>query len=168
MLEALSTIDESYNLSTMYISEYFDWEKFKQNFHPLSNSKTLDDSISLDSIPQWLIDTKNKLNEIGKLAKNWDGYGSPPLCTELYKNAVNFLFSLEDDKLPVPYTSPISGGGVQFEWHFSGRELEIEFMESQTIGFLKVHEDDSFEEGEFAPNQYDKARQLIHWLTTGK
>ena len=116
---------------------------------------------------RWLTIAESELKQIANLPQGWDGYDSPPLLAELYHNARKFLHCLEVDDLPVPYVGPISGGGVQLEWHIGGRELEVEFMEPDAIGYLKVFEDGSSVEGEFFPDDFDQARQIIKWVASG-
>ncbi len=124
--------------------------------------------ISAYSDPNWLVEAKKNLRNILQLDNNWDGYGSPPISQQLVQHTSNFLSCLENENIPTPFIGPISGGGIQLEWHINNRELEIEFIESNVIGFLKVHEDDSLEEGEFPSNDFDCARRIIEWLMIGK
>jgi len=144
------------------------WKFFPYREQNIKDCTTSDDPISLcSSEPTWLIKAKSELENTARLPNNWDGYGSPPLLHNLRKNALEFLKCLEAENIPTPYIGPISGGGVQLEWHFEGRELEIEFMDPGNIGYLKKYESGSPDEGEFNPNDFDSARKIIKWLASG-
>lgn len=116
--------------------------------------------------PKWLAKAKYDLDRIIDLPENWDSYGSPPIPEVLYKNAENFLRSLEVENIEAPFVAPISGGGIQFEWQNKARELEIEFVQSNVFGYLKIIGDEPIDEGQFAVQDYNSARLLIKWLKT--
>jgi len=118
--------------------------------------------------PTWLIKAKYYMTQLASLPQNWNSYGSPPVPLELLKNAQNFLNSLKLENIPPPFVAPVSGGGIQFEWHNEDRDLEVEFVEPLTVGYLKLIKDEPIEEGEFSARDYDSARKLIRWLTLGQ
>ena len=84
---------------------------------------TTNSAISISDEPAWLIKTKLNLKKISALPKNWDGYGSPPLLNVLLNNALSFLEGVKNEDLPTPFVAPISGGAVQFEWHYEDNNL---------------------------------------------
>jgi len=112
-----------------------------------------------------IVKAKSSLKSLMKLKDNWDSYNSPPVLIELINNANEALESLEKIDVPVPYVAPISGGGLQLEWHFNNKGLEVEFVEKDIIGFLKVFEDESMEEGEINIKEINKIKELFDWLT---
>jgi len=115
--------------------------------------------------PIWLIKAKYMLDQVGALPDRWDAYGSPALDPKVYQNALRFLEFLKyEEQVPTVFVIPVSGGGVQLEWQFKGRELEVEFSQLDTVGYLKVFKNKSMEEGEFPPENSDVARNLIQWL----
>jgi len=118
--------------------------------------------------PKWLAKAKYDLYRIMKLPDNWDSYGSPSIPEVLYKNAENFLRCLEVEDIEAPFVAPVSGGGIQFEWQNKTRELEIEFVQSNVFGYLKIIGDEPFDEGQFPIQNYDSARLLIKWFKTGQ
>jgi len=115
------------------------------------------------SVP-WLRAAIQKLSEFKSYAQNWDSYNSPPLSDSAIENAKCLLSSL-NDRTPAPFIAPVSGGGVQFEWQFQNRELEIEFCQDGRKEFLKVYEDESMEEGEISSENLSLV--LIDWLLDG-
>lgn len=118
--------------------------------------------------PAWVDKAKDDLKAIASLGENWDSYGSPPIREELCRNAEEFLNCLEAEVISPPFVVPISGGGVQFEWGVNNHELEVEFLESNVLGYLKIVEGEPIDEGELALNDYASARRLIEWLTETK
>jgi hypothetical protein len=130
-------------------------------------STTSGDEIAADpdeTTATWLIKARDDIAQLKNLPDNWDSYGSPSIPTRLFENAKNFLTSLEFENISPPRVVPISGGGLQFEWQQGHREIEVEFIEDNFIGYLKVVSDKPIEEGQFSINNYDSARLLIKWL----
>ena len=138
------------------------WPQLKTN--PTYESDQLVSAID----PKWVAKAKYDLDRIMKLPDNWDSYGSPSIPEVLYKNAENFLRSLEVEDIEAPFVAPVSGGGIQFEWQNKTRELEIEFVQSNVFGYLKIIGDEPVDEGEFPIQNYDSARLLIKWFKTGQ
>ena len=121
--------------------------------------------IELANPPPWL---KLALADVARLAAlpaNWDSYGSPPLSETACQNAVQLLASIEYEDFPVPRIVPLSGGGLQIEWQYNRRELGLEIVAgSHEVLFLKVHEDDSAEEGVFSITDRSTLQALLNWL----
>jgi len=138
--------------------------------HPWPESKTdptyESDQTVVAIYPKWLAKAKYDLDRIMALPENWDSYGSPSIPEVLYKNAENFLRSLEVEDIEPPFIAPVSGGGIQFEWQNKTRELEIEFVQSNVFGYLKIIGDEPVDEGQFSLQDYNSARLLIKWLKT--
>ncbi|MBW8000439.1 MAG: hypothetical protein FVQ80_00250 [Planctomycetes bacterium] len=113
------------------------------------------------SLIEKAIDT---LEELSRLPVGWDSYGSPRISDDIIDAAKNFLGQLEYEYVEVPHIIPISGGGIQFEWQVGDRELELEFIDSVTISFLKVRNDEPIEENQFNRNDFNASRNVIQWL----
>jgi hypothetical protein len=129
---------------------------------------TSDDNLCISATePAWLLKAKYDLDRIMALPENWDSYGSPSIPEVLYKNAENFLRSLEVEDIEPPFVAPVSEGGIQFEWQNQDRDLEVEFVDPYIFGYLKVVKDQTVEEGEHSANDYNSARQLLRWLMLG-
>ena len=108
------------------------------------------------------------LEKVYQLHDNWDSYGSPPLDTVLYENAKSFLYRLiQDVDIPEPSVGPVSGGGVQLEWQYESRELEIEFSEPDSVEYLQVFADREMKEGSIECRNFIFMKELINWLITG-
>ncbi len=104
------------------------------------------------------------LDELSKLHVDWDSYGSPKISDDLILAAKRFLYQLEFEFIAAPRVVPISGGGIQFEWQMGDRELELEFIDSDNIGYLKVCNEEPIEENQFNINDFNAGRNSIQWL----
>ena len=115
--------------------------------------------------PPWLKLALATVARMAALLASWDSYGSPPLSETARQNAVQLLASIEYEDFPAPCIVPISGGGLQIEWQDNRRELELEIVAgSHEVLFLKVHEDDSAEEGVFSITDRSTLQALLDWL----
>jgi hypothetical protein len=123
---------------------------------------------TLANPPSWLKSALADVARTAALPANWDSYGSPPLSETARQNAVQLLASIEYEDFPAPCIVPISGGGLQIEWQYNRRELELEIVAgSPEVLFLKVHEDDSAEEGAFSITDRSTLQALLDWLFVG-
>ena len=75
---------------------------------------------------------RDELKRLADLGPNWDGYKAPPLDTSTIERAQAFLDNMS--------TVPLSNGGVQFEWHMRGLDLEISFEPDGKTYVLTVSE----------------------------
>jgi hypothetical protein len=141
----------------------------KQEYGPVRivYSTTFGDEIVAEpdeTTATWLIKARDDIAQLKSLPNNWDSYGSPSIPTRLFENAKNFLCNLEFENISPPRVVPVSGGGLQFEWKYGNRELEVEFVEDIFVGYLKVISDQPVGEGQFSIRDYDSGRLLIKWL----
>ncbi len=112
----------------------------------------------------WLFKSLEKLEAFRELPDNWDGYGGKRLDHRVYLNARKFLARVGNWILPEPDVFPGSGGGIQFEWSFNQRELEIEFSESGKVCTLTVEADNPVEESSFNIEELWRVDGLLTWL----
>lgn len=120
--------------------------------------------------PPWLTETFSRLHEVGQLAEDWDGYGSPGTNAEVLEAAEAMLQSLNAQPrnlLPAAFVCPIAGGTLQFEWTLGHRHLEIEFTDHKHLAVLT--EDSSsgrpiMQTDEFPATRIDLIRPLLDWL----
>ena len=103
------------------------------------------------------------LDALSTLPVGWDSYGSPKISDDLIMAAKRFLYQLEFEFI-APRVVPISGGGIQLEWQIGERELELEFIDSENIGYLKVCNEEPMEESQFNRNDFNAGRNTIQWL----
>ena len=125
-------------------------------------------SESLAYLPPWLKSALADVAQMAALPANWDSYSSPPPRETVCQSAVQLLASIEHAGFPAPRIVPISGGGLQIEWQYNRRELELEIVAgSHEVLFLKVHEDDSAEEGVCSITDWSTLQALLDWLRIG-
>ena len=102
------------------------------------------------------------VREIASLPAGWDGHGSPPLCEPAKAVAARLVSGTDLESLPTPHVSPVSGGGVQFEWRVGPRELEIEVLPDGSIEYLAVLDGTQMVEGTLDEGAAPGA--LFRWL----
>ena len=119
---------------------------------------------------EWIEGVLPRLNRVGELPDNWDAEGSPRPDPAVIASAKRLLERLQDSRLgavPVPFVCPIAGGGIQFEWTSSKKHLEIEFLDTSTIAFLKedlTPQGELTECGEYRLADAQSTRQLLDWF----
>ncbi len=118
--------------------------------------------VSTFDLSQWKIDAISQTLKLERLPTDWDSYGSPPPSNELVDFCIDRLKNIPFNDLPSPNVVPVSGGGIQFEWSLSDRELELEVLPNYTIGFLKVERGEPLDQGEVKDLQQIPA--LFGWL----
>lgn len=105
-----------------------------------------------------------ELEKFKKLEKNWDYFGSDPLKVENIDAAKATWLNILEVYNPsvIPHVVPMSSGNVQFEWHSKKRFLELEFISSEDIIYLKgLRDSDDFEEVCIKNSEIDKIVGLI-------
>jgi hypothetical protein len=131
-----------------------------KNVEPIQDSTTDSVYTATSLIKKSIAD----LDELSMLPVGWDSYDSPVISNDLIMSAKYFLHLLEDEFIAAPHVVPISGGGVQFELQNGDRELELEFIDSDNIAYLKVQNDEPIEENQFNRNDFRAGRNAIQWL----
>jgi hypothetical protein len=71
--------------------------------------------------------------ELLDLPENWDSYGARPINREIVLFALQLLCETMPTDTPAPTVIPTNRGGVQFEWHTRGIDLEIEIQSPERI-----------------------------------
>lgn len=115
--------------------------------------------------PTWQTSVAEKISSYRLLPNNWNSYGSPPPSSFAIQKALSFVTRLMNEKQPRPRVTPVSGGGIQFEWTLGERQIEVEFLRDGTIEYLLADTKiDSETTGFFDdPSQVEVAR-LFSWL----
>ena len=76
--------------------------------------------------PHWLPSVKSQLETLTALPKGWDAMGSPPVRSDIAEFAMNYLLpKIMKDHTPAPNLVPVSGGGLQIEWHRNQVDVEL-------------------------------------------
>lgn len=93
-------------------------------------------------IAQWFFDVLGRFQELSELPANWDHHGAPPVEAADLAEALKTLSGVMALDTPAPAIVPISGGGLQLEWHRAGLDVEIVVGLSDDDG-LYFHEKES-------------------------
>lgn len=84
------------------------------------------ESITIFSMHDWDCSVRTRLGQIGALPVGWDGYGSEPIGEDVRSFALHILYSSMSSDQMAPSIVPISGGGLQLEWHTQRGDIELE------------------------------------------
>lgn len=76
------------------------------------------------------------LQRLAALSPGWDSYGAKPLNPSAVRRALNLLPLLLPEYAPEPSVVPTRDGGVQFEWHRRGIDLEVKVPPTGPISYL--------------------------------
>jgi hypothetical protein len=95
----------------------------------------------------WAAPVAQKLVMLPVLAPNWDSYGAQPIDREIVLAAMHLLAHTMPDNAPSPSVVPTSRGGVAFEWHMRGIDLEVEVVTQARfhVYFLDLRSDQEWE-----------------------
>lgn len=88
---------------------------------PFSLSTTMEAA----QTPAWREPTVLGLEKILQLPEGWDSYGASRVQENVANSALHLLESTAGDNAPAPIVVPTSDGGVQFEWHVRGLDIEL-------------------------------------------
>src|SRR2546427_5293119 len=86
----------------------------------------------------WQARTIRRIYELLLLPRNWDSYGSPPPTRVAANRAIQVIRGINPDSFLSPRVIPVPGGGVQLEWSFGEREVEIEIDDDGSVEYLKA------------------------------
>jgi hypothetical protein len=84
--------------------------------------------ISLDARrarPIWEREIVAALLRFISFPQDWDSYDGMPLRHDTGMFALQVLSGVMNDAIPLPSIVPVSGGGVQFEWHQNNLDIEL-------------------------------------------
>src|SRR3990167_7857996 len=76
--------------------------------------------------PLWQISIAPALRRLTELRQGWDSYGALPIDRNTLARALAVLSRVMPPDAPAPQAVPLNDGGVQFEWHVGGIDLEFE------------------------------------------
>jgi len=84
--------------------------------------------------PAWLRPATYKLARLLALPQNWDSYGARPVDRQYVEFALEKLLpAIMEDGTFFPEVVPTKRGGIQFEWHMCGIDLEVEILSPENV-----------------------------------
>lgn len=90
--------------------------------------------LNFDAPPaSWLADVIRRMEAIAHYAANWDGAGARPISTAAKRSAAQLVGAIAQPSLPSPTVGATPEGGIQFEWHRGGWDVEVEVRRSGAL-----------------------------------
>ena len=79
----------------------------------------------VETVDDWLTKVEERLIQLLQLPAGWDGYQSQRVSPLTARFVTNILGSVMSSHTPAPSIVPVSGGGLQVEWHRNGLDIEL-------------------------------------------
>lgn len=76
--------------------------------------------------PAWLTDVLRRLREIEDLPRDWDGRNARATSPDALTRAFVVLNKFMSTDFAAPAVVPTPDGGMQFEWHDAGWDVQVE------------------------------------------
>ena len=111
----------------------WDDHDYRNRYEVRLGTKTVHLLSSAGTLPAWLSAVARGLNRAYKLPANWDSYGAVPVFRPVLKHALAVILNVMTDRYPVPQINATPSGGICFEWHRLGRDVEIEIDENLRV-----------------------------------
>jgi hypothetical protein len=112
---------------------------------------------------RWADDVASRLRELMRLPRDWDTYGGIAVKQTSAAQALWFLTRFLEPGSAAPWVVPLSDGGVQFEWHREGVDVEIVFSPEEGDEASVVDQIHGVTwEGEPEDVLYEPVRSLLH------
>jgi hypothetical protein len=114
----------------------------------------------LGSVADWYLDSLETVKRLGNMPENWDGFGSPSLPVRA-TIAAGYLLSLVSQLTwTPPHIAPVPGGGIQLEWDYDKRSLELEVHPNGDMDFVVAEGNEIF----VSPLSEKTLPNLFIWL----
>ena len=84
----------------------------------------------------WYAPTLASAAALLQLPDNWDRHGAQRVKPVIVQAAMTLLNGIMQDDTPPPSVVPTVRGGIQFEWHMRGIDLEVEFFSLDRVVVL--------------------------------
>lgn len=97
--------------------------------------------------PESLLPTIQSMGNLVNLLPDWDSFGAQAVDPARFISALRLLPHIIRENIPVPSVVPTGQGGIQFEWHTRGIDLEIEVLslQRQRVFFEDLNRKDHWE-----------------------
>jgi hypothetical protein len=102
------------------------WAPYEEDFQrPVLKQRPSATIFGQQGVSNWEPVAARRIFELMALPIGWDGYGGKPLARATAHIAINLLATVCREHTPTPSLVPMSGGGIQIEWHRGPIDLEI-------------------------------------------
>jgi hypothetical protein len=92
----------------------------------------------------WLKGVIERLQKLGELKANWDGYGAPSLKAEILIAATTFIMQVASKvAVACPSIVPTRTEGVLFLWKNGQRKLEVQFISRDAASYTYLDNETS-------------------------
>jgi hypothetical protein len=123
-----------------------EWAPYEEDFQrPALKKRPSATIFGQQNVSKWEHVAARRIPELMALPSGWDGYGGKPLARATAYIAINLMAQICRENTPSPSLVPMSGGGVQIEWHLGPIDLEISVC---APGQITVFYTDERQEGE--------------------
>jgi hypothetical protein len=122
---------------------------------PVFNASTLTKDFTQKTIPRlpgrrvinpvqlpWHEGFLNRLSELTKLPKNWDGYGAGPVSFHVANFAASMVSSACPHHVQEPQVVPGSNGDLQVEWHSLEYDVELQVLAPYQVHATRYFDDE--------------------------
>ena len=111
------------------------------------------------------------VQDIGRLMaleKNWDSYDAPPIDPHIAIAAMKFWLINFGAEFPKPWVVPTNEGGIQFEWHMGGLDVEAEFRSrNEILGYYIDKETGEEWEGDIS-HDFEPFKEILSRMITDR
>lgn len=111
------------------------------------------------------------VQDIGRLMaleKNWDSYDAPPIDPHIAIAAMKFWLINFGARFPKPWVVPTNEGGIQFEWHKGGLDVEAEFRSrNEILGYYRDKETGKEWEGDIS-RDFEPFKKVLSRMITDR
>ena len=145
-----STYEERLLIPTigMDISSTSEWEdyEYRNQYEVRLGTEMVTLLTAAGELPAWVKAIVRNLNRASDLPENWDSYGAVPASQPVLRRALSVILDVMAERYPMPQVSATPSGGISFEWHRLGRDLEIEIDDGLSVeGYFSDEADESAE-----------------------
>ncbi len=104
------------------------------------------------------------LCELRNLPEDWDSYGSPSPTGYAVDAGCSFIVNYLRDEDPMPWVSPVSGGGIQLSWEKQANELNLDILPDGRMEYLKSSGSNPIEVDEKFALDGLKVQSMLDWV----
>ena len=114
---------------------------------PRHSTRPQPSDIILDDLRSqpWFNGVCERLRRFMSYDKNWNGYGEEAISDRAVKRALIALYRVALGG-PTPVVVPMSHGGIQIEWYYGSKEIEVDIPAAGPISVFVVDQDGTMNE----------------------